>query len=94
MLGTNTSTLPTLRIDFSDHPFIKHDIFEGDYYFPPRGTLPLASQQNTVNNKACHTYLNHRITSHGIIHFQLETGQMFGSSALAENNQHHHVGGG
>ena len=29
MLGKNTSTLPTLKIDLSDHPFIKYDIFEG-----------------------------------------------------------------
>ena len=38
MLGTNTSTLPTLKIDLSDHPFIKDDIFEGDVNTPPKGT--------------------------------------------------------
>ena len=27
MLGTNISTLPTLKIDISDHQFIKYDIF-------------------------------------------------------------------
>ena len=27
MLGTNISTLPTLKSDFSDHPFIKDDTF-------------------------------------------------------------------
>ena len=27
MLGTNTSTLPTLKNNLSDHPFIKDDIF-------------------------------------------------------------------
>ena len=38
MLGTNTSTLPTLKIDLSDYPLIKYDIFEGIVNFPPRGT--------------------------------------------------------
>ena len=36
MLGTNNYTLPTLKIDLSDHPFIKDDIFEGIVTFPPR----------------------------------------------------------
>ena len=36
MLGRNISTLPTLKIDLSDHPFIQDDIFEGNYNFPPR----------------------------------------------------------
>ena len=27
MIGTNISTLPTLKIDLSDHPFINDDIF-------------------------------------------------------------------
>ena len=38
MLGANTSTLPTLKTDLSDHPSIKYDIFEGNVNFPPRGT--------------------------------------------------------
>ena len=38
MLGTNISTLPALKIDPSDNPFIKDDIFEGNVNFPPRGT--------------------------------------------------------
>ena len=38
MLGTNISILLTLRIDLSDHPYIKYDIFEGNVNFLPRGT--------------------------------------------------------
>ena len=38
MLGTNTSTLPTLKVDLSDHTIIKDDIFEVNVNFPPRGT--------------------------------------------------------
>ena len=38
MLGTNISILPTLKIDLSNHPFIKDDIFEDNDNFPPRGT--------------------------------------------------------
>ena len=38
MTGTNISTLPTLKIDLSDHPFIKEDIFKVNVNFPPRGT--------------------------------------------------------
>ena len=36
MLVTNTSTLPTLKIDLSDNPLIKYDIFEFNANFPPR----------------------------------------------------------
>ena len=38
MLGTNISTLPTLKDDLSDYPFIKDDIFEVNFNFPPRFT--------------------------------------------------------
>ena len=38
MLGTNISTLPTLKTDILDHLFIKDDIFEVNVNFPPRGT--------------------------------------------------------
>ena len=38
MLGKNISTLPTLKIDLSDHLFIKYDIFEGNINFTPQGT--------------------------------------------------------
>ena len=38
MLGTNISTLTTLKIDLSDHPYIKDDIFEGNVNISPRGT--------------------------------------------------------
>ena len=38
MLGTNISALPTLKIDLSDHSFIKYDIFEVNVNFTPRGT--------------------------------------------------------
>ena len=33
MLGTNTSTLPTLKIDLSDRPFTRDDIFEVNVNF-------------------------------------------------------------
>ena len=36
--GTIFFTLPTIKIDLSDHPFIKYDIFEVNVIFPPRGT--------------------------------------------------------
>ena len=38
MTGTNIFTLPTLKNYPSDHPFIKDDIFEGAFNFPPIGT--------------------------------------------------------
>ena len=38
MTGTNISTLPTLKIDISDHPSTKYYIFEVIVYLPPRGT--------------------------------------------------------
>ena len=53
--------------------------------------IPLESPHNTMNITTFHTYLNQKITAHGIIHFQLEKGQMFGSSALEEENQHHNA---
>ena len=37
MLAINTSTLTTLKMYFSDHPFIKHDIFEVNVNSPRRG---------------------------------------------------------
>ena len=41
----NTSTLPTLKIDLSDHPFIKYDIFEVNVNFPPiRTPVGIVSQ--------------------------------------------------
>ena len=33
MIGTNITTLPKLKIDLSDHFFIKDDIFEVKYQF-------------------------------------------------------------
>ena len=39
MLGKNTSTLPTLKTDLSDHPFIKDDIFEVNVNLTPIGAL-------------------------------------------------------
>ena len=50
--------------------------------------LPLAFIHNTVNITTFHTYINKKITAHGIMHFRIETGQIFGSSALVENNEH------
>ena len=38
MLGANISTLTILKIDLSDNPFIKDDIFEVNINFPPIGT--------------------------------------------------------
>ena len=38
MLGTNVSTLTTLKNDLSYNLFIKDDIFEGNVDFTPRGT--------------------------------------------------------
>ena len=35
MTGTIIYTLPTLKIDPSDHTFIKYDIFEVNVNFPP-----------------------------------------------------------
>ena len=40
MLGKNTSTLPTLKVELSDHTFIKDDIFEVNINFPP-GITPI-----------------------------------------------------
>ena len=45
MLGKNTSTLPTLIFDLSDHPFIKDNIFEFDLNLTPIGTpIDIATQ--------------------------------------------------
>ena len=38
MLVANTSSPPTLKIDLSDHPFIKYEIFEVNVNSPPIGT--------------------------------------------------------
>ena len=38
MNGTNISTLTTLKIDISDHPFTKDNIFEVTVTFTTRGT--------------------------------------------------------
>ena len=38
IFGTNTSTLPKIKIYLSDHPFIKDDIFEVNVNFLQRGT--------------------------------------------------------
>ena len=37
MLGTNISILPTLKIDLSDNPLIKDDIFEVNVNFSTKG---------------------------------------------------------
>ena len=36
--GTNVSSLPTLKNDLSDYPFIKYDLIEVNVTFRPRGT--------------------------------------------------------
>ena len=38
MLDKNISTLPTLKFDPLENPFIKYDIFEGNVNFTPKGT--------------------------------------------------------
>ena len=38
MKGKENSSLPTIKIDPFDHPFIKDDIFEATVTFPQRGT--------------------------------------------------------
>ena len=38
MLGTNTFTLSKLKVELSDYPFIKDDIFEVNVNFQPRFT--------------------------------------------------------
>ena len=38
MLGTNTFTLPTLKLDLSYQPFAKYDIFKAKANLPPRDT--------------------------------------------------------
>ena len=51
ILGTNISTLPTLKIDLSHHPFIKYDIFEVNVNLPPRGTtIGIVAQYCGHNN--------------------------------------------
>ena len=58
MLGTSISTLPTLKIDLSDHTFIKDDIFEVNVDFPPRGTtIGIVSQYCENHNMSyiCHS---------------------------------------
>ena len=51
MLGTSTSTLPILKIDLSDHPFFKDDIFLGNVNFPPRGTtIGITTQYSEHHN--------------------------------------------
>ena len=37
-LGTNTSTLPTLTIELSNHLFVKYYVFEVGFNFPQGGT--------------------------------------------------------
>ena len=38
ILGTNNSNLPTLKIDLSNHPFVKYYTFEVNVNFSPGGT--------------------------------------------------------
>ena len=51
MIGTNTSTLTTLKVYLLDHPFIKYDIFEFNIYFPPIGTpIGIVTQYCEIHN--------------------------------------------
>ena len=53
MKGTNNSTLTTLKIDLSDHPFIKYYIFEVNVNLPPRGTpIGIVAQYYENHNKS------------------------------------------
>ena len=76
MLGTNTSTLPTLKSDISDHLFIKGDIFEGIFNFPPRYTpLGIATQYcehhniSYISRPENNSPYNHAFQSRNRIHF-------------------------
>ena len=52
MTSANISTLPTLKIDLSDHLFIKDDIFEVNLVYHQE-VLLLASLHSTVNITSC-----------------------------------------
>ena len=56
MLGTNTSTLPKLKLYLSDHPFIKDYIFEVNFNFPPRGTPIGTIKQYCKHNNISYIY--------------------------------------
>ena len=90
MLGTNTSTLPILKLTSQIIPLSKMIYLKALLTFHQEA-LPLASPHNTAKITTCHTYLNQKITAHGIMHFQLETGIMFGSSSLLKKSQHQHT---
>ena len=87
MLGTNISTLPTLKIYLSDHPFIKYDIFEGIVHITTSGTTIGINTQYYEHHNMSYIYQSGK-TAHRIMYFQIEIGQTIGSSALSEKNQH------
>ena len=61
MIGTNTSTLTTLNIDLSDHPFVKNDIFEVNVNFPPGGTpIVIVAQYYEYHNMS---FISHSINN-------------------------------
>ena len=88
MLDANTSTLPTLKIYPSDHPFIKDDIVEVSLYLTPRGTpIGIVVQFCEHHNVS---YISQSINNNPWNHNSyLKTGIIFGSSAWAEKNQQH-----
>ena len=70
MIGKNNSTLTTLKINLSDHPFIKYDVFEVNVNFPPRDTpIGIVAQYYDNHNMS---YINqYKRTAHGIMNYQL-----------------------
>ena len=64
--GTNNSTLPKLKVGFSDHPFIKYDIFKVTVNFPPRGTsIGIIVKYCEYHNMSCtHKSTNYSHRNH------------------------------
>ena len=78
MLDKNISTLPKLKLTSQIIPLSKMIYLKAMLIFY-KEALPLALSYNTVKIKTCHTYIKNKITAHGIMNFQIEIGQMFGS---------------
>ena len=82
MLGTSTFTLPTLKIDVSDHPFIKYDIFEVHINYLPRCTpIGIVSHYCEYHNMSYISELTNNTP--WIMPSQKETRLMFVSSSLS-----------
>ena len=70
MLGINISTLPTLKLTSNIIPLLNMIYLKGILIFRQEA-LPLALSNNTVNITTCHTYINQKITAHGIMYFHI-----------------------